>query len=83
MKYVIEHPHRNAAKTVTIEPHKMVEGLAYKLTILEEVYSSQQSMYSSKEHTLFLYEEELLGLRTAITKALAMKLLMPNGGNNV
>lgn len=75
MKYVIEHPYRNSTKTVTATATKINDKPAYRIEILEEVYSSHGSMYSDKTHTLVLFEEELAGLITALNKARAAKLL--------
>lgn len=75
MKHVIEHPHLNATKTVTTTATKINDKPAYQIEIVEEVYSSQGSMYSDKTHTLVLFEEELAGLITALNKARAAKLL--------
>lgn len=75
MKYVIEHPHQNSTKTVTTTATKINGKPAYRIEILEEVYSSHGTMYSDKTHTLVLFEEELAGLVTALNKARAAKLL--------
>lgn len=75
MEHVIEHPHRNATKTVTIEPVKLKPGLAYRIKITIQNYSGQASMYSEQGLELMLFEEELDGLITALNKAKMAKLL--------
>lgn len=62
MEHVIEHPHRNATKTVTIEPVKLMPGLAYRIRITTQNYSGHSSMYSEQATELVLFEEELDGL---------------------
>lgn len=56
MEHVIEHPHRNATKTVTIEPVKLKLGLAYRIKITIQNYSGQASMYSEQGLELVLFE---------------------------
>ena len=75
MEHVIEHPHRNATKTVIIEPVKLKLGLAYRIKITIQNYSGQASMYSEQGLELMLFEEELDGLITALNKAKMAKLL--------
>lgn len=48
MEHVIEHPHHNATKTVTIEPIKLKPGLAYRVRITSQNYSGRTSMYSEQ-----------------------------------
>lgn len=75
MEHVIEHPHHNATKTVTIEPVKLKPGLAYRVRITSQNYSGRNSMYSEQDIELILFEEELDGLITALNKAKMAKLL--------
>lgn len=75
MEHVIEHPHRNATKTVIIEPVKLIPGLAYRIRITTQNYSGHSSMYSEQATELVLFEEELDGLITALNKAKMAKLL--------
>lgn len=75
MKHVIENPHINATKTVTITGTKIGKFDAYRVEILDEVYTSQSGMYSDKTITMLLYAEELDGLITALKKAKVSKLL--------
>lgn len=77
MEHVIEHPHKNATKTVTINTVNLPKGhTGYRISIVQENYSGADSMYSKE--TIFhsvLYEEELDGLITALNKAKMAKLL--------
>lgn len=75
MKHVIENPHLNATKTVTITATSIGKHPAYRIEILDEVYTSNAGMFSDKIHTMLLYEEELDGLITALKKAKVAKLL--------
>lgn len=77
MQYTIEHPHRNASKTVTASAIKDPAGKnAYHIKILQEIYSGPASMYSdSKIFDSILYEEELDGLITALQRIKVAKLL--------
>lgn len=75
MEHIIEHPHKNATKTVIIEPVKLKLGLAYRIKITIQNYSGQASMYSEQGLELVLFEEELEGLILALTKARTARLL--------
>lgn len=77
MKYVIEHPHRNATKTVSATAIKDPAGKdAYRIEILHESYSGSSNMFSdNKLFDSILYEEELDGLITALQRIKMAKLL--------
>lgn len=70
VEHVIEHTGTNATTTVTFE--KCASG-KIGMNVLTERYSSGRSMYSSDPLVrLVLSKEQLLGLRTAIGKALLL-----------
>lgn len=70
LEHIIEHSGTNAVTTVSFE--KCASG-KIGMNVLTERYSSGRSMYSSDPLVrIVLTKEQLVGLRTAIGKALLL-----------
>lgn len=70
LKHVIERRQGNGTITLDIRKGTTTAGAIYNIDIVEENYSSSSSMYSKRDFSMTLRQEELRDFQAGIGKAL-------------